>query len=456
MIRQWTTSRVSLTFCICVVAAMTLHAQQANDAANDGTALRERVRARYDIVALQQGVALVPKQANSAIRIIEIRDGSVVINGEEVTGRQLRDRLGADADTILRISYLTPADQRLLAGGAAAAPAASAAPGAPAAPPAPGAIPVAPAIPAPPAEPSADIDNGPRRGRRSGDRVRVMGDVSVARGERVDGDVVAVMGNAHIDGEVDGDLNVVMGNANLGPEAVVTGDLNVVGGRLNRAPGARVDGSVHDVGSGGGAAAVSTVPNIVRGGFLSRLGSLAATLIRIALVALLALALMAFGRSSVERVAERAAADPVRAGLTGFVAQILFVPVIVLTVVVLAVSIVGIPLILLVPFGIVLAVIVAVMGFTGVAYQAGRMLNERFGWTGHSEYVTVLLGVVTIAAITLLARSVALVAGGFLGWPLSAVGYVVEYAAWTLGLGAAILVFPRRRRVPPVPPPIPA
>jgi hypothetical protein len=97
-----------------------------------------------------------------------------------------------------------------------------------------------------------------------------------------------------------------------------------------------------------------------------------------------------------------------------------------------------------------------VMGFTGVAYHVGRMLNERFGWTGRGEYVTVLLGVVTIAAVTLLARSVALVAGGILGWPFSVVGFVLEYAAWTLGFGAAILVIPKRRRVPPVPPPIPA
>jgi len=284
-----------------------------------------------------------------------------------------------------------------------------------------------------------------------------MGDVTVARGERVQGDVVAVMGNAQVDGEVDGDLNVVMGSANLGPEAIVTGDLNVVGGSLNRAPGARVDGSVHNVGSGGRAVvSASRMSNLMGRPFFSRLGSLAGTLIRVALLALLALALMAFGRSAVERVADRAASDPVRAGLTGFAAQILFVPVVVLTVVVLAVSIVGIPLILLVPFGIVLAVIVAVMGFTGVAYHVGRMLNERFGWTGHGEYVTLLLGIVTIAGLTLLARMVALLAGGILGWPLTAIGYVVEYAAWTLGLGAAILVIPRRRRVPPVPPPIPA
>ena len=447
MIRQRTTqSRVIVAVLISIVSVMTLHARQAGDAA----ALRDRVRARYDIVALQQGVALVPKQQSPSIRIIEIRNGAVAINGEEVTGRQLRDRLGADADTILNISYLNAADQRALAGAAAAAAAGTG----------PAAAPSVPATPAPvpaPADQTPNRDDDARRGRRSGDRVRVMGDVAVARGERVQGDVVAVMGNAQIDGEVDGDLNVVMGSANLGPQAIVTGDLNVVGGSLNRAPGARVDGSVHNVGSGGRAAvSASSMPSLMGRPFFSRLGSLAGTLIRVALLALLALALMAFGRSSVEKVADRAAADPLRAGLVGFAAQILFVPVVVLTVVVLAVSIVGIPLLLLVPFGIVLAVVVMVMGFTGVAYHVGRMLNERCGWTGRGDYVTVLLGVVTIAAVTLLARSVALVAGGILGWPLSAVGFVLEYAAWTLGLGAAILVIPKRRRVPPVPPPIPA
>jgi hypothetical protein len=167
-------------------------------------------------------------------------------------------------------------------------------------------------------------------------------------------------------------------------------------------------------------------------------------------------ALVAFGRTSVERVAERAATDPLRAGLVGFAAQIMFVPILILTVVVLAISIVGIPLLALIPFAILLAIIGLILGFSGVAFHVGRMLNERFGWTGRGEYVTVLLGVVAIAALTVLARSVALVTGAFLGWPLLVVGLLVEYAAWTLGLGAAILVIPRRWRTPPVPPPIPA
>ena len=446
MIRQWTTySRGTLAVIFSVLAVMTLHAQR------DGAAdLRERLRGRYDIVALQNGVALVPRQQNPAIRIIEIRNGAVAINGDEVTGRQLREQLAADADVMLQISYMNPAEQRTLT--TAAAPAATAAPGTPA---------PADAPPAFVAEPPAQPDRGARRTRRGGDNVRVMGDVTVARDERVQGDVVAVMGSATIDGEVDGDLTVVMGTATLGPQSVVTGDVNVVGGSLNRAAGSRVDGSIHNVTSGQRTWSSGGVPNPLRSGFFGRLGGLAGTLIRVALLALLALVVVAFGRASVERVADRAAADPVRAGLIGFAAQILFFPVLVLTVVLLAISIVGIPLLVLVPFGVVLAVIVMVIGFTGVAYHVGRLLNERFGWTGRSEYLTVLLGVVTIAALTLLARSVALVAGGILGWPLAAIGFVIEYAAWTLGLGAAILMFPRRRTLfppttPPTPPPIPA
>jgi hypothetical protein len=57
----------------------------------------------------------------------------------------------------------------------------------------------------------------------------------------------------------------------------------------------------------------------------------------------------------------------------------------------------------------------------------------------------VTLGVLVIGGLTILARSAALLAGGF-GIPLMALGYCVEYAAWTIGFGAAILVWLRSRR----------
>ena len=101
---------------------------------------------------------------------------------------------------------------------------------------------------------------------------------------------------------------------------------------------------------------------------------------------------------------------------------------------------------MLVPFGIVLALVVLLVGFTGVAYQVGRALHARFGWSGRGAYASVALGVLVIGALTVLARSAALVGGGLLGFPLAALGYFVEYVAWTIGFGAAILVWLHRRR----------
>jgi hypothetical protein len=192
---------------------------------------------------------------------------------------------------------------------------------------------------------------------------------------------------------------------------------------------------------------------MVRDSVLGRLGSLAGTLLRIALLGLLALLVVAVGRTPIERIAERTASDPLRAGLVGFVAQLLFFPLLIVTIVVLAVSIIGIPLLLLLPFGIILLLVVLLVGFTGVAYHAGRILNERFGWTGRGPYATVILGVVTIALVTVIARSVAVAGGTFFSFPLTAVGYLVEYLAWTLGFGGAILAWLHARRTPP---PLPA
>jgi hypothetical protein len=426
------------------VLGLTVSARQGEDIA----ALRARLQARYDLLTLQDGVALVPRQPDRDIRIIQIRNGSVALNGIELTGAELRSRLGADADLVLRVSYLDAAGLRTLAPSAAPAP-----PSAPTAP----APPAAPEVIAPPVPPLPDLpEPSTRRVRRGGDMVRIIGNVRVERDERIEGDVVAVLGNAYIDGEVTGEVTVVMGSAYLGPEAVVRDNVTVVGGRLNRSPGAQIEGTVDNIGIGGTVGPeVWSIPALMGGAFLGRIGSFAGTLLRVGLLALLALVVMAFGRATIERIANFTAVDPVRAGLVGFFAQVAFFPVLVITCIVLAVSIIGIPLLLLVPFGIFLMLIVLLVGFTGVAYQVGRYLNARFGWNERGAYGTVLLGVLMIAALTLIARAAAVAGGSFLTFPISAVGFLIEYAAWTLGFGAAILAWMQRRQRQ-TPPPLPS
>jgi hypothetical protein len=175
--------------------------------------------------------------------------------------------------------------------------------------------------------------------------------------------------------------------------------------------------------------------------------------LRIGLLSLLALVVVAFGRTWTERIAERASTDPLRSGLAGFLGQVLFLPLLLIMIVVLVVSIIGIPLLVLLPFAFLTLMIVALVGFTGVAYYVGGLLASRFGWTDRGAYVAVVLGVLAIALITLVARAAAIVGGGFFAFPVAFVGYVVEYLAWTLGFGAAILALHRdwrMRRMPAV------
>lgn len=425
MTRQWNTG-AAVTVLILLALGAVVHARQ--DAVGD---LRTQLRDRYDVLSLQDGVGLVPRSNDRGIRIIEIRNGAVSIDGTPATGDQLRMRLGADADLILRVSYLDAAQQRQLAG--------EGQPGA--------ALPAAapPPVPAPP--------DRRRNARRGEEVVRVGNNVTIDRDEIVDGEVVVVFGNATVNGEVDGELTVVMGDATLGPEAIVRDDVTIVGGTLTRAPGSVIEGRVQNVGVGDGPWRRAGFGEMMRNNVFGRVGSFAGTLLRVGLLALFALAIAAFGRTSVERIAERASTDPLRSGLTGFLGQVLFLPVLLVTVVILAVSIIGIPLLVLVPFAIMLLVVVALVGFTGVSYYVGGLLAGRFGWTERGAYVAVLLGVLAIALITIVARAAAIIGGGLITFPLAFVGYVVEYLAWTLGFGAAILAWHRdwrMRRMPAV------
>ncbi len=419
---------------VATAGTLVLHSQSPSDLSQ----LRAQLRARFDLVALQDGLALVPRQPDAGIRIVEIRDGTVAINAVPVTARELRDRVGRDADPILRVTYLDAAAQRALTN-------------------------VSPADPASPAAAAQgrDPDRGGttapsvvREARRRGDLVRIFsGDVTVPRDERIGGNVVIIGSSAEIDGEVTGDVTVVLGTLNLGPDAVVEGDVNVVGGPLRRAPGARIDGSVNEVAMRGSERwRPSRLPRLMFGSFLARVGSLFGTVLRVAFLMLIALVGVAAGGRTVERIAERVAADAVRSGLAGLLAQLLFVPLLIMTVIILAISIVGIPLLVLVPFGIVLFLLVMAVGFTAVAYNVGGSLMNRFGWTGRGVYGAVALGVLAITGVTLAARIAALAGGFLIGGPLGAVGYLIEYAAWTVGLGASLLAwFSMRRSRGPAP-----
>ncbi len=86
------TSRLKNLIIACAVlltfsAAMFVRGQASSNITN----LRDQLRQRYDIVALRDGLGLVPRQPLGDLRLIEIRNGGVAINGEAVTAREARD-----------------------------------------------------------------------------------------------------------------------------------------------------------------------------------------------------------------------------------------------------------------------------------------------------------------------------------------------------------------------------
>ncbi len=417
-------------------AASTAASAEARD-------LQARLQSRFTALPIAQGVVLTPK-FRSSIRSVELSGGAIAIDGAPVTGAELRDRLGADAGAVLALSYMSADAQREVLGLSAPQPATP--------------QPVlqgAPVSPEPPAPPS-----GRQRetGRVHRDQVvRFGGNVTIPEGEIVDGDVAVFGGNGDIDGEVQGDVAVIGGSLRLGPHADVQKDVTVIGGRLDRDPGASIGGKLSEVGVGDALRSRSGRRAWRYGpwfGFaLGPYIGLAGTLVRVGLVILLAGIVLLVARRPVQQIAERAAAEPFKSWVVGFLAELLFLPVLVLTVVVLAVSLVGIPLLVLVPVAIVAILVVGLVGFTGVAYQVGRLLEERLTGLHERPFVATALGIVAIVSPLLLGRLLGVLGFvGFFGAIFVGAGMLVEYVAWTMGFGAAALA--RLTKPQPAGPPV--
>jgi hypothetical protein len=443
-----------LTACFVLAIAMLAGAAGAQELRPEDQALRSRLASHYDIVPLSNAIGLRPKAAGTDVRLIEVSD-VIAINGVVVSGRELRDKVGSEADDILRLSYLEPAVRKALFAGV------SSESGQPETP-EPPSTPEPPAAPEPP-RPDENVRAPMHRSR--GDRVRIFGDVTVRQGEEVTGQAVAVFGSVHVDGEVGDQVVAVLGSVDLGDNAVVRGDVVSVGGRVHQAPGARIGGGVTEVSLADAQMRSRMAPFMGGLGALSLFDGFSAfprligTAFRFLLLLLFASLALVVARGSVEGSAQRVSDNPVRATLVGLAAEILFIPMFVLTCIVLAITIVGIPLLILMPFVVLFVILLALVGFTGAAMAIGQWARRRFGIAPSSEFADVWLGILIVLLPVLLGRLVGL--GGFLTGPVAvlliAAGFGLEFLVWSTGFGAIISnTFSRwqaRRTVRPVMPP---
>ena len=423
--------------------------------------IRDAVLAQYRVLPVQNGIILVPMSRIEGVDNVELRDGTIAINGRVLTGGEIRERLGRGADVVLELSYFPLAtQQRLLLPTADLG--APRPPAAPRPPELPGVeAPRVPEVP-PVQEPAEPAFPDRKFSREMEARVRVGGSIAVAEDEEVRGAVVAVAGSITVNGRVDQDVVAVGGNIRLGPKAEVRGDVVVVGGNIEREQGAKVLGRVSEV--------AFSIPGIrihPNWGTLSfpwldsgpwRAFRLFASLVRMVLFALLATLVLLLAPKAVQRVQLSVTTQFWKSALVGLLAQLFFVPVLVLTVVVLAVSIIGIPLLALVPFGVLAFFVALLLGFTGAASGLARVIQNRASSTTLTSFALLAVGLALIWGITVLGRLVSLGGGplAVIGAVVVLTGFMIEYAAWTVGLGGALLTRfgtrgPLQAAVPPMP-----
>jgi hypothetical protein len=297
------------------------------------------------------------------------------------------------------------------------------------------------------------------------------------------GDVVAVGGPITIDGRVTGDVVAIGAGVDLLDDADVLGEVTSVGASVTRAEGAEVMGRINEVAFGpnfswGGARrgdrdrgdddtdvdmewwdwndhwGWSAPFRFEWFGFVLSLTTLVVLLLFTSLIRLVA-------GGTVERARARIDESPWLCGLVGLAIELFFIPVLVVVCVILAISIIGIPLLLLIPFVLLAFLVTMVVGYTSSALALGYWLGRRFSSGAASPYVALALGVLTLQSIHILGELFDSF-DGFL-WVFAVmfgiVGFLVRYLAWTVGLGAVFLGFARSRAaiapVPPPPPPAP-
>ncbi len=453
---------VALAVCALALAAAGAHAGtvsrgsagQVSLTKSDLQPLRQRIEKRYQVIRLRESIVLVPRHESSSVKNIEISNGLILLDGTPVTGRELKSRLGDDAEAIAQLSYL-PDQLRLELFAPPQPPAPEIAPPAPQSEPAPGAREV------PPEESTRPDREAERRETRApgGARVRVGGDVTVRENETVGDDVVVVLGSARVDGRVNGDVIAVGGNIHLGSKSHIGGGATSVGGRIEREDGSRVLGEINEV--------RVTLPRMgpLVGGSPFRSDSwlwwplsagdrLVATLLRVGLLGLLAAIVVLVAPAPTRRVSERVTREPLKAGAVGLVAQLLLLPLFVLTILVLVVSIIGIPLLVLIPVGIVVLLVAFLFGFAAAGHALGEAIGRRFGSSRGGMLGAMIVGLAAVWGLTVVARF-----AGMAGSPVRTLfslvllaGFLVEYAAWTVGFGGVLLSrFGRRgMTAPPV------
>ncbi len=278
--------------------------------------------------------------------------------------------------------------------------------------------------------------------------VAVMGGMVTVNGE-VNGDIAVfggnldIMGNIHRDaavfggnvtnkGSIEGDLVVIGGTVLLDSGSVVGGDILMVGGTVDRDDYAEVMGNIESVEI---EALEKVLPRISKAfrfphkfpgfRFFPRLAFLGMLIV----LYVFNLLILAIFPRAITRVSDRIKLNVWASLGLGLAIEILFVPILIL----LTVSIIGIPLAILLPMAVLIGTL---FGFSALSLVIGERIAKGFGWNVTNNVGLFSLGWITIMLIPLVV--------GLIGPPVTALGWIILYVAMTIATGGVLFTFIKR------------
>ena len=247
---------------------------------------------------------------------------------------------------------------------------------------------------------------------------------------------VAATGQLDVFGTVNGNAVSLNGDVVVHKGGHVTGDALSVGGTV-RLDGGTIDGELRSTDR---AVAPDAAAAASSSGFLSILDQLQIAMGWLVAMVLLGFGVMVFAEDRLRVVAATIEARFGRSLFAGLLAEVSFIPVLVLSIVLLVITIIGIILLpVAIPGIFVLGALLAVLGFLAVSRVAGQALTRRAATVSvrGAELRSMLAGLFFFFGLWLVAAILSWVP--VLGPLLHALAFVVTWAAVTVGLGAAVI-----------------
>jgi acetyltransferase-like isoleucine patch superfamily enzyme len=260
-----------------------------------------------------------------------------------------------------------------------------------------------------------------------GDLVVLAGEVTIGEGALIQGDLVVIGGGLRLDGEARGSAVVIGGSASLGAASSVGRDLVALGGSFQRADGSRIAGDIITNLSvtterPPRATAIpgpALPPNPDLYFDFGPVGTFAGVLFQALALGLVAMLLSTFLRPQLDRVAQAVQEQPFAAGSLGLL-TVFLAP---FAIVLMAITLILIPLALAAAFLLVLAWLFGVVALSHV-------VGERLTQAMHRRWEPVLT-----------AGFGAFIVGVLLGTSnqIPCIGWLASALIGLVGLGAATM-----------------